>query len=172
MQIKGIKIGLVALIALLVLTLLLFAHYLWETQGIHKPLLNSIKSIGGVNTVVIEKERRNLLVNVELGPVDNFPLAYKQIEDNVRKNLSKDSYKLEIKDNRNDELTSSFLSLSSYIQEGIQTGKYSLMEEQISSQTKALGLDHSYVLVDAENIYLQLHLKDNYLYEVIPRKQL
>lgn len=170
MQIRGIKVGLVIIVMFFVLGSLFFVQYMWESNGIYKPLLKSLKKIEGVNEASIERKRKDLQINLELGHVDNFPLTYKQVEDSINQSLSKTNYKIKIKDNRNDQLISSFLSFSSYVQEGIQTGKYSLMEEQIKSRAKAQGLDGSYVLVDSQNIYLQLLSKDSYLYEVISRK--
>ncbi|HHV71957.1 MAG TPA: hypothetical protein GXX38_05025 [Clostridia bacterium] len=170
MQIKGIRIGVVVIVTLFILGSLLLAQYIWETRGIYKPLLQSVESVEGVNTVTIEKEKKNLVIKIELEPVNNFALIYKEIEDIINNRLAEDSYQIKIKDKRNEILTSSFLSLSSFIQEGIQTGRYSLMEEQIKNKASSLELDHVNVLVDAENIYLQLHSGENYLYEVIPRK--
>ncbi len=159
----------VAVIALVVtLAAAMLAYSLYNHYFIERPFEQEISRVSGVERVVIGKSQHKVNVTVTLKELEDFAPSYKEIEQLAERRFGSDRYSIEIRDARNEELQEFYGELQLYLYQGIANNSFLWLDKEIGRLAGQRGLRYK-LSVDKENLYLQLHGKGSYMYEVIKR---
>ncbi|MGI5920267.1 MAG: hypothetical protein ACOX6I_00770 [Syntrophomonadaceae bacterium] len=158
-----------AIAALVVVSALFFGSYwLYNQFGVEKPLADQINGITGVKKAVIDNQNHQLIIEVELGDVDNLQSTYAGLQKVIDKELKDKDYQLNIQDKRNPKLEKAYDNVQLIVYEALANNRYLWLQEEMTPRLK--NIDHK-IFVDQHNLYVQMKDGDNYLYEVISRGQ-
>lgn len=108
-------------------------------------------------------------VHVQLRDVANIQAAYVDLYTGLARVTGK-APSLVIEDARTGELSAVYQRMRLAIEEGMARGTFQEMARAIDSRARGAHLDRWGVYVDSGNVYLQLHKRGRFLYEVIPRQ--
>ncbi|MCR4403278.1 MAG: hypothetical protein NUW12_10995 [Firmicutes bacterium] len=109
-------------------------------------------------------------VRVVLRDVRNIQTTLLDLGEDIA-GMTRGAFRLVVEDTRNAELTETYQRMRLAVEEAIARGTFREMAQEIESQAIEAGLDRCGVYVDSQNVYLQLHKGERYLYEVIPRRK-
>jgi hypothetical protein len=101
--------------------------------------------------------------------VGNIGKTYRELDDSLKKVLGEKEYKIELVDNRDQQLENIYYHSQFAVYEAMARGNYREMEQYISRQAAGLGAQAN-VFMDQEAIYVQIKHGNYYLYEIIPVK--
>lgn len=166
MQIKGLKVGLIAIVCTIVLGLLVGGTYLYNKLIIEKPLFKLYDNITEVKNFKIQKKGQNFEIIIELKETNNFQQTYRQLEEGTTKILADKPFNIVIKDKRSKELEEVFGDSQLLIYESLVRGNFSEMAQKIKDSTLEKNVEAK-VGIDRENIFIQMKKEDKYLYEII-----
>lgn len=107
------------------------------------------------------------VVSAKLAPVPHLVAAYEQMQDQLQTVGAANAWQLEIRDNRNQELTNAYYQLRPYVLEAADRGNHTAMIAAFTRAAADLGLDStsSFTLADGY-AFVQLHAGTDYLYAV------
>ena len=145
-------------------------YTLYNRYFVERPFKEEISRLPGVQGVVLARDEHKVTVTVSMGDMEDFAPTYRGIEQLAEQRFGKEGYSIKIKDRRNEELQEFYGELQLYLYEGIANNSFLWLDKEIGRLAGQRGLGYK-VSVDEENLYLQLHDKRNYLYEVIRRKE-
>ena len=165
MNIKPKQVGLVVLVAVMTLALLFGVQFGWKKYILESSVTSRLNSIDGVKEIQLNAGNENSMLGITLQAVPNFKQTALQLA------KAAGGGKIIITDNRSAELQAILEKLRFNIEEGISQGDYTQMQDSVAAAAKEGKLDRYGLYLDADNIYLQLHKGDNFLYQVFPRKQ-
>jgi hypothetical protein len=158
----------IAVISLVAVSAIFFGGYwLYNRYGVEKPLNDQIESISGVENVTINNRNRELVIDVKLKYVDNLQSTYTKIKEVTDAEI-KNEYKLNITDQRNKNLQDAYDNVQLMVYEAIANNNYLWLKEQMEPVLK--GKTYK-IFVDENNLYIQMHDGDHFLYEIINRQQ-
>lgn len=169
MAFKGLRLHIIIPVAVLSFILLLLGQRLYYQSLVLNPLLKGLQDIEGVERVEVVGSKGKLEFLVFLGKVDNLASTYMQIDDQFMEILSEGGYRFSLQDRRDQKLKEVYHHIHFAIFEAITQGSFTRLAAIVDEKAQASGLQRYLVSVDEERVYLQLHLDDAYLYEVIPR---
>lgn len=160
-------VALAAFVVVLVLSV--SSVYLSRRQMVNEPLLRRLGQLEFVERVELERGKNIFTVTVQLGYVDDFSMAYRQLKTETDNQLGAGAYKLVVKDKRNKTLEAAFYAVHLTLYESEFRGNFTDMKKEAAEILKALGISEYRIMVDRDYIYLQLRDKEAYLYELIAR---
>lgn len=168
MEIKGYKIIIIITALLVTLGVFFFAeHYFFEYR-VEKPLIEAISDLSEVEEVVISEQRDMMVVQIELGWVDNIKRSHKKIEEIIIDYTDNENFIIEINDNRNNDLEIAYNNMHYGLYEALITSEFTMLKEYVENQISSEEDNIEYSLfVDKERIYLQLKKGDHYLYKIL-----
>lgn len=172
MEFKGFKLNIILVVVLLVLGLFFSGQYINKIYNIDGPIKNEILALEGVKdiSIVDNNERKDLLIEFEPG-VDFYNL-YQNITIMINDRLGEKGGNILIaKSNQsNTNLDEVYYELHFAIYQGITTGKFVEMEENIESVADKSNLDNYKVWVDNQTVFIQLDKNADSIYKIIPYK--
>jgi len=170
MHFKGIKFAAVAVIAVLVFGLLLGGNFVYGKVTSDQPLFKSFQNVPEVKEVrIIKNTKKEMEILVVLAEVDDLAATYRNLVQTVQPIAGTRECRLLLTDERSDELVNAYYDIHYLIQEGIATGSFAAMAEQVDTRLSPLGLARQRVFVANDYVFVQLHRDGKYLYEVVPR---
>lgn len=164
LRLNGWLLPLVLLVAVAVFGVLWGGQYLYQQYYWADSLKNNLYKVQGVKEVNLLTEKG--VVEVQLEVVDRLQPIYSQLYDQVAAH----QMQLVIKDNSDATLEDVFRSSQYVLYQAQVKGDYQDMHQAVTSEAAQAGVEQVEIDLDAENIYLQLHYKQYYLYRVIPRQ--
>jgi len=161
----------VAVAAIIVtIALLIGIDYLWQVKMQDQPLFQLLEQKEEVLDFRVDKEDP-LLIQVELGNVDDFPRFYKQFRLELDRIVGKDNYTLIVTNNPPSKYESALENAVLAMYEGERLGNYAEMGERIKTEFSQAGLDDYSISMDEDGIYLQVNLEEGCFYRFVPRLQ-
>lgn len=136
-------------------------------EQVAQPLEEAFRAVAGVQAVQVTNGPRGVRIAVELGPVEDFQATYGELE-RVATETAGTNWQLEVLDRRGplDEL---YYRWHFVIQQGIATGRFENMIQELDRRAAQAGVDRYRVHVGPEAVYVQIHAGEHYLYERVPR---
>ena len=138
---------------------------------VRKPLDAFFLRQAEVLDYTVEQCKGGLCVNVELDDVEDIQSQYAQLWSGIVEATGRSPQSLGVVDRRNRELEDIFRNMRIHIEEALCKGSFYAMSQAIDEKAEEARLDRWSVGVDSDYVYVQLHKGENYLYEIIPRKQ-
>lgn len=151
------------------LLILFGGNFVLQHQTVDEPLAQRFAAVEAVESFEVQGGRDERTLLVRMGPVADLRHAYTEIQTEATHVLGKDNYTLRVVDTRTADLEEAYYRVHLHVQEGLATGQFSRMAEQMAAELGNLPVDQHRVSVDGKNLYVQLHSGDHYLYEIIPR---
>jgi hypothetical protein len=156
----------IVLTFVLTLALLLGGRFAYQEFGVMGPLKKSLSSAPVVKEAVIFSEGNKTVIQIELGKVSSLQTAIKEITGLLPMD---DGYVLAIEDRRNEYLTRLWQENRFALEEAAVRGNLTEMQALLNKNLAQAQLDSWAVEVDEQNLYLQLHVGEHYLYETVAR---
>ena len=167
---KGIKLYIVIIVAAVLLALLLFGFNLYlryTDNGLEK----SIKSIDGVRSVEIIKDKVSEKIYVGINKGADLQDLYLEIENEANKESPQSEIKIQDVNGKNyEKLKTAFDDISFYLYESTVKGNFPEMMSNIREKLKSNGINYT-IRVDEKNIYVTMSYGDSALYRVINYSQ-
>ena len=165
---KGFRWEFVALSAVLTLVILSLGYTLYDKVGVKNPLERSLMSDDAIKSVTVKRDRGVDVLEIEFDNVEDFATSYAAVEETVRERLG-ESYRIDVKDTRNEFLEDSYLSIHYYLEEASVRGNFGDMIESCQTRLSEKGLGNFKIVLDESHIYVQMVDGENYLYAVLGR---
>lgn len=167
---RGLKIRVIILVFAAVLLVGVGGRYIHYQKRVVDPMAAAASSLPGVASLeVVETPEGGTNVLVELGPEVQLEKVYPQLQAIVTSSLGANFNQLILIDNRSAELEEIYHRLHFTVQEGISTGLFAKMADEIDQIVDVLPFLTHRIFVGERHVYIQLHDSDGYLYEVVPR---
>ncbi|GAW91542.1 hypothetical protein [Calderihabitans maritimus] len=171
MLVHGLKIPVIILTAILTFGLLLGGQWLYTHYQVEQPLAAQLERVNGVDDYYIQKKNAKLLVSVSLAPVNNLMHTYREIEQAVREVFPGKSIELIVKDRRNKLLERAWYESQFAVHQAVAQGSYVEMARVIEEVSNKYNIERYAVNIDQDNIYVQFHKDEVYLYEIVSRRR-
>lgn len=169
MQIKGFRVIVIATAIIVTLALLFGIKYVNERFNIEKPLFKMYSETKLVLKPSIDKEGDTTTITLTLKKTDNLYSAYQDIKSDTEKVLGDKKFQIKILDKRSPELEEAYRDSQFVVYEALAKGNYTSIPAEVARYAAAKGAKAK-VYIDGENIYVSLYKGDNYLYEIISRR--
>jgi len=169
-QIRGLRYPLIAVIVVVVFCLLLTGQWVYKKYFLEQPVVKALDSLPEVENSEFFEQTNT--VTIKLKEVPNLQKAYLKIDSKLRKQRGSEDLKIVILDNRNRLLERVLYQSQFAVHQAIMQGDFIHMLEYISNLAKEAGVDKFNIFIDSNNIYLQFHEGNSYLYEIVSRKVL
>lgn len=168
-QIKGFRVIVIATAIIVTLALLFGIKYVNERFNIEKPLFKMYSETKLVLKPSIDKEGDTTTITLTLKKTDNLYSAYQDIKSDTEKVLGDKKFQIKILDKRSPELEEAYRDSQFVVYEALAKGNYTSIPAEVARYAAAKGAKAK-VYIDGENIYVSLYKGDNYLYEIISRR--
>lgn len=140
------------------LALLLGGNALLQAAGIEGPLIRELKALPGVSDVTLGEGE----LQVRLAPSADLAATYQAIASRAER------YELVLVDDRDAALAAFYSEVQFALFEGLQTGRYVEMKEQVDALAAAQGLTHQLSL-DDRMLYLSAQHEGHSLFVALQR---
>ena len=167
MQIKDIKWPIVIITCAIAISLFLGIQYWRQKQLIEEPLMLALQEKQGVEEVSLLQKDKTLNIVLTMSKVDDFASFYQRIETKVEE-MYRGDYDVTVVDAPDETLMAAYGNIHLAIYEAIDQGNYVSMGEYVAEVSQNYELDYNMVVLE-EDIYLQLHHGDSFLYRRFPR---
>lgn len=164
-----IHIKTVVITCIITLVILLGGYYLYNNYYVKNGLQEQIDQVVKVEEIEIDKEENPPTVYISSSEIKDLQDVYLKTDKIVYQNLGSE-YRTVLSDKRTDKLSGLFDKCSFVIQEGIATGEFQEMDNQVRDLAELEGVQ-CHLTIDSSNIYLELKDEQGYLYEVIPHSE-
>lgn len=164
MDVKLQRVGLIVLVTLVTLGVLTGIQLGWKKFVLNDPVVVKLTSIQGVTSVNMKTEKSEPIIELQLKDVSNLKETSRQVLE------AAGNSRVLLIDKRTPELQALLEKTRFDIEEAMVRGNFTAMEQSIEAVTKQANLDRYGVYIDSDNIYLQFHKGDNYLYQVFNRQ--
>ena len=172
MRFSGYSIPLIILAFLLGLGSMLGVQYLYQNQQVDRPLQEIYEQDQRVIRSSLQREPDGtLLIELKMSNVEDFFQVYRELNEKTRNILGSDQFRIQVQDERDEFLNQAYYQMHFSLQEGIATGKFTLMAEQIDQFARQYQLDQATVRVENDGLYVHLTKGQHYLYQIIPRPE-
>jgi len=164
---RGLRIPVILAVLLGTLAVLLAGTHLYRRQTEVNPLIRRSREVAGVTAASIRRTGGLVVVEVELAPVEDLRLTYRQLEAATHDLVPPDSLRLVVGDRRTPALKEAYHRVHHVIHEAAARGTYSQLV-QVESMLRERGLE-ARLSVDHRFVYVQIHDgAEGYLYELVP----
>ncbi|HVB10180.1 MAG TPA: hypothetical protein VNM16_07420 [Bacillota bacterium] len=170
MRAYGVRIPVVLMAMAGALLLLFGAQFIYNRQAVQQPLVSISHSMPAVQHVTLENSPSGLQVDVQLGLVPNLRETYLALQNQVNAALSGQHYQINLTDNHTPQLLDDFYQMNGVLEQGLATGQFVAMEQQVQAIGTREGLSQVSAIVDEHYVYVELVQGKNYLYELLPRQ--
>ena len=169
MQWQGMKIHVVALALVIALAAFLGVHWIYNSLNFKEPLKKELDADNLVSSYTIDDSGAGCYqVSVAMKKTGNLMLAYRQVDEAVKKVMGGKQYQIKLADQRDEQLMNQYYQGHFAIYEALARGNFRDMANELSALADRAGVE-SKVYIDENNIYWQMSHGQHYLYEVIPR---
>jgi hypothetical protein len=170
MRAYGVRIPVVLMAMAGALLLLFGAQFIYNRQAVDQPVVAIAHNVPAVENVTLQNSPSGLQVNVRLGLVPNLRETYLRLESQVSAALGGEHFQINLTDARSPALLNDFYQMNGVLEQGIATGQFVTMEQQVQALGTREGLSQASAIVDDHYVYVELVKGKNYLYELLPRQ--
>ncbi len=170
MQIKGFKVYVVIAAIMVTLAVLLTVQFVYQKYNVEQPLFKLYSQTKLVQGVKLEHKENMVRVILDVKKTENLRQTYQDLVGYTEQVMGTDKFTVELKDNRTEELADAYYQSQFVIYEALANGDFTKMAEVIRQNADRVGAE-ARVFIDNDNIYVEFLKGQNYLYEIIPRKQ-
>ncbi|MFW6287170.1 MAG: hypothetical protein ACOC2J_00280 [bacterium] len=169
MEFKGFKLKIILVVVILVLGLFFSGQYLNEVYNVDKPIKDDILALEGIRDVSIIDNNDKVDLHIEFKPGIDFYTLYQTITNIMDDRLGERSGNVVIAKNNqsNSNLDDIYYELHFAIYQGINTGRFVEMEENIKVIVDKSDLDNYKIWVDNQSVFIQLDRNDESIYKRI-----
>lgn len=172
MKIKGIRLNVVIAVIAITLAVLLTIQFLYQKYNVEQPLFKLYSQTKLVEKAPIIEQKGNLVnVILDVKKTENLKLAYQDLNNYTEQVMGSTKFTIQLKDNRNKALEDVYYQSQFIIYEALAKGNFTTMAAVIQQNAAKVGAD-ALVFIDNDHIYVEILKGNNYLYEIIPRKQI
>ncbi|NPV71321.1 MAG: hypothetical protein HPY55_11865 [Firmicutes bacterium] len=164
------RIAAVALAIVLSFAALYAGNLYYGKLTVGDPLERVFKETPSVLSFEIAKRQPVTVVRVTLADVPDLRHVVLSLEEKAAGVLRGQPVRIVVQDTRDQALSAAYYAMHFHIQEALVTGRFSDMSGKVAQVAEGAGLERHRVFIDERNVYVQLHLKGRYLYEVLPRQ--
>lgn len=172
MRAYGVRIPVVLMAMAGALLLLFGAQFVYNRQAVDQPLVSIYHNVPAVKHVSLQNTPSGLQVDVRLGLVPNLRETYRALENQVNSVLGGTHFQINLTDARTPALLNDFYKMNGALEQGIATGQFVAMEQQVQAMGAKDGLSQASAIVDNHYVYVELVQGKHYLYELLPRQPL
>ena len=172
MRAYGVRIPVVLMAMAGALLLLFGAQFVYNRQAVDQPLVSIYHNVPAVKHVSLQTTSSGLQVDVRLGLVPNLRETYMALENQVNAVLGGAHFQINLSDARTPALLNDFYNMNGALEQGIATGQFVAMEQQVRAMGAKDGLSQASAIVDNHYVYVELVQGRHYLYELLPRQPL
>ncbi len=172
MRAYGVRIPVVLMAMAGALLLLFGAQFVYNRQAVDQPLVSIYHNVPAVKHVSLQNTPSGLQVDVRLGLVPNLRETYMALENQVNAVLGGAHFQINLTDARTPALLNDFYKMNGALEQGIATGQFVAMEQQVQAMGAKDGLSQASAIVDNHYVYVELVQGKHYLYELLPRQPL
>ena len=169
LQIKGIRVYVVLIVLAITLGVLLTAQYAYQKYNVEQPLFKMYSETKLVNDVKLEDDGEVVKVVLDVKKTDDLKQAYRELRGYTEEIIGQKQFQMELKDKRTKELSDAYYRSQYMIYEALVKGDFSRMATVIEENAGKIEAE-SRVFIDSDNIYVEFIKGENYLYEVVPRR--
>ncbi len=170
MRAYGVRIPVVLMAMAGALLLLFGAQFIYNRQAVEQPVVAIAHNVPAVEHVSLQNTPSGVQVDVRLGPVPNLRETYLALENQVSSALGSQHFQIDLTDTRTPTLVNDFYQMNAVLEQGIATGQFVTMEQQVQAMGARDGLSQSSAIVADHYVYVELVKGKNYLYELLPRQ--
>lgn len=159
-----------AVVATMAVTLavLFGAGFVLKSQTIEEPLKKVYADSPAVVSFTVDHQGDRYVIKTMLKDVPDLAQAYATLDQDTAKVMKGVPYTIQVEDRRNDKLAQNFRRVNLYVQEALATGRFATMSDQVEAEAAKDGLT-ARLSVDNDHVYVEMHDKDAYLYNVVSR---
>ncbi len=165
---KRKQIMIAFLAAGLTVVVLLAGQNFWHKTQIEQPIQLSLKAEGEIENWNIQYDSGKVQLMVKFNKIDNLQDSYRKITTLLDKQLGNSNYSIEIKNQTKPNLTKFYQKIQPVLYEGLATGRYTWMVQEIDGQAQEQGLTTK-LQFDQNYLFLQILDQDGGYYKIIPR---
>jgi hypothetical protein len=169
LHLMGLNVRRIAVTFIIVLLILYGGKAACYNLRVSKPLHQYFQTQTCIADYSIYTHTDGLHVKIKPNDVKVLQSLYAQLRADITEILGKTPFVIDITDERNPMLEEIFYSMRIHIEEALARGSFYDMSQAIDKKAKKAGLDKWDVGIDSDYIYVQLHQRESYLYEIIPR---
>lgn len=167
---RDLKLPVVIAVFLVVVAAGVGVQQIYYQKRVIDPLSDDAHAIEGVESVQLVSRGDGLKdVWITLEPGARIEEVYPQVEMLANANLRASFGRVVVQDNRNPRLSEAYHRIHFAVQQGISTGLFAHMAEEIDRQLREEeGIIHR-VYVGDRHVFVHLHDDEGDLYQVVPR---
>ena len=166
---KGVRLTIVVVTLIVGLAVIFGGQYAVKTFYQEEPFKKRVLSIEGIEDVKLVEVKDGQKVYLTVNPEVDVKTAYRKT-DEMAQEMLKGEVKVEVDNKSTAQLQDIYHKMHFAIYEGIASGKFTVMAENIEAIGQEIELQDLNVEVDNENVYLKF-AKNNQVYtKVLPRK--
>ncbi len=166
---KNMKWTVIIVAFLLFLSVFYGFQFYQQKQTVDEPLFKLFYEIKEVKDAEIRHGPEYMTLILDMEYVNNLHSEENKIRKEVEEVLGKKGYRLEFKDNRNQELEHIYYKVHYSLYEAAAEGNFIQMSGEVEDIMNHFKVDDYRLVVGKENIYFQVQKGEYYLYEIVPR---
>jgi len=165
---KKIKLSYLLLSFITTLSILFIGFYSYQYVYFTKPLNEYINQNLDISSedVIIDHKEKNITISLK---TNSLKKHYNDIQNVIDRYYNSDQYKIIIKDNRNQQLETTYNKISFDLYEAIETKQYTKFDDIIDNASIPNSIN---IEMDEKYIYLNIKNGEHYLYELLPRHEM
>lgn len=167
---QGLRIPVIIVIFVSVLGLAILTESLVHGRQVTSPLVSTLQTVPGVTDARVDGRGKSTAVHVHLADGIDLITVFPQLIAIKERYLGPGMGNLHVSDARNEKLTRVYYDLRFQIEEALATGHFTRMASEVAEAALMYSLTDHHIFMDSDNVYLQLHQGEAYLYEVVPRR--
>jgi|GEM_PF-2634412 len=170
MKVKGYSVPVILIALILTLGILFSAGWIYTELAIKKPLGQHLSEVQGVKSYTIENGAENMVLIIELGPVDNIKTSYMSLSEIAGSHImNNQGYEIRIIDDPNSQLITLWNDIQFYAYQSLVQGDFVAMKEGVE-RIVAVNENISYqVYISETHLFFQIHYNENYIYRILYR---
>ncbi|KAB2954164.1 hypothetical protein F9B85_00215 [Heliorestis acidaminivorans] len=165
----GMKLLRIGAVTIVTLAMLWSGHSVYEKYVSEKPFHEAVINLLPNAVVEHKKEGSKVIVNVESDKIDDLGKQYRDIYKMSKEHLGSE-VELNFLDHPDEDLTDLWKVIQFPLYQGLATGKYMDMHNEINFIVSQTEMDYL-VTLDEKHLYLQIAKNDKYLYRIISRER-
>jgi len=169
MRVFGMKVHIIILAFVLTAGLLLGGDYLYQKYQVDSSLVERVEHHEAVAAARVERQNGRTRVEVHMARVDDLQSSYEHLQELTASVLDPGNVEFEIIDQRNDKLCAAYEDIQFFVLEAASTGRFSVLHGKPDELKAKWSLSGARISASSDNIYVELHDGDHYMYVVVPR---
>jgi len=165
----NLRVKIILVVIILSLATFLGGRYLFGQYRVEQPLINNIMEIEGVEEVVFNEQKAEIVLELEITEGFNIFTDYNKVESIAEEMLADSTFSIVINDKPDLQLEELLKEIHFPLFEGLSTHQYSEMKLQIEKIIAGYNIEDYQINIDDKNLYLQIRQGDHFIYRTFSR---